>query len=384
MVIVLALVGVGAAAAPPAGVQPGGGDGPGEPGAPERLASTMTLDEALSSAALLEGAERFARAGEVLREALGALERGEGIDEDAIARARLDEGRAWIRAGRTEEAVAALRLADLGASGREVRSAARFLVGQAWFREVMAEVEEAEQTGMRAGIDVLTDRAARMTRAASAFRSVLEVDPSDAAAARNVERARRLISGFEEEAQQEAQRQQQMQELQEALEALADEQEQRADDTQGSEDTESLNEDQQETSENTEQARQQGQQAGANESVQEAIDRAREQQEQAEAALERGDREEAEERQRDAAEALREAAARVEEQRQEGEASDENAEQSGSPQEQESEGEGEPEEEGEPRDETAEALLERERRQREQRDQRRSSTGQPVIVERDW
>lgn len=346
---------------------------------PSRLAEQMTVEEALATASALSADGEHARAAEVIGAALSAAEPGPEVD-----RARLMEARAWIDAQRWEEAAGALRSVDVSSDDERMRASARFLFGQTLYREVMAEIDAEREAGETPGSEVLLERGRRMARVAAVFRSVLEVDPGDREAARNVERARRLVSQFEQQAQEQAEREEQQRRLREALEQLAHEQQERAEQTAASEDeqTDELGEQQQQTSERTEEAREQGRQAGANEEAQAAMDEARRQQEEAERALEEGDREAAEAAQRRAAEALREAAEQMGEQGEQGRP--EQGEGADGEQ-----GEGEPnpageEQEGEPRDETAEALLERERRQRESRDQRRSTEVRPVIVERDW
>jgi hypothetical protein len=357
-------------------------------GPPPTLAGDLSAREAIARAGTLTDAGDHARAAEILSAALESTEPSE-----TVARARVLEGDAWTDAGRWDSAVAAYAHADLASRNPNVRALARFRIGQARFNAATQapSPDDAPQTGAQpspqppATPDALERKASQLLAAAAAFRSVLDLDPDDAVAARNTERCRRLAAELLEQAQEQRQQQQAQQQLADQLQQLAEEQQQRADDTAQSrpQDAERLEQDQQQTSERTEQAQQQADQAGANGQTQEAMSRARASQEQAEQALREGDPNSAREAQEQAAQALREAAESLAEQSGEQRPGDEGGEQGEQPP---REGEGEEQaDEAEQRDATAQALLERERRQREARDrQRRATAGRPVVVERDW
>jgi len=342
------------------------------------VASELSISEALARANEINTNGNPGRAAEIMREALGNAEASREADL-----ARIDEARWWIEAERWAEALEALRAVDLNGAQPGDRAVARFLVGQALYREVLVEIAADEAVQAPPNAEAMFERAGRLRRAANAFRSVLDVEPNDAAAARNVERVRRLVADLEDQALQEAQRQQQREQLQQQLEELAQEQQNNAEQTERSQgdDEQELQDQQQQTSERTEDAQEQAQQAGASQEAQDAMERAREQQARAEDALERGDLDEAEQAQRQAAQELREAAESLSQQ---GEQGEESGEGEGEESDEQSENASD-EAEGESRNELAEALLERERRQREQRDRvRRAMQGTPVVVERDW
>ncbi len=323
-----------------------------------------------------------------------------------------NEGLAFAALQDRARAAQAFRLADLNATDPAMRAAARFNLARIRYENAMElAAREPEQA-----IEELRD-------VARTFRSVLEVDPNDADAARNVERVRleirRLQEQLRQEAEQQDQRREQMQNLAQQLQQLAERQRQAADESQraeqqmqqdsavGAEAARQARSTQDPISEETENLMQQAldmlQQMGETESgqteVSEALGQmaqARQEQSQADQELSRSQPGPAEQDQRDAADLLQQAAERMsqagggEPDERPGQGPGQNQpEQSGEQpgdgrQEQETQAQGPPRQvertgraDGDP---IARRLLEKEILDRANRIRR----GPPIPVERDW
>lgn len=288
-----------------------------------------------------------------------------------------------------DRAVELLERADRTAGSPALRAAARFNLGHA----AMPAADAAEDT-----IESIDASIAALRRAAELFRSVLDLEPGHAEAAGNTERVRRRIKELREkrdaiEAQEEA-----MRELAEQLEQLAEQQEREAGESksrseQGQSPSESAGERQQELNRQTEGAEAAAQSGGMDGEGAEAMRQAREAQERAQKAIEAGDTGEAAEAQEEAAEALQRAAEKAREGAGDGEQG-EGGEGDGSEGEQAEQPTSAPAngadgdqtadaEQGPQIDPLAEALLDKERREREQRT-RYIQRGGRQQVERDW
>ncbi|MCC5823208.1 MAG: hypothetical protein LAT64_07870 [Phycisphaerales bacterium] len=280
-----------------------------------------------------------------------------------------------------------LRRAERMADNPALRAAARYNLGHAMLPKEDAPPARSAEAG---------ERAEAMRRAAGLFRSVLDIDPSHRDAAANTERLRRQAQTLEEQQAAMQAQEQAMQELAEALSRLAEQQQEQASESEssaarGDEPGEEALGDQRSLSEQTRDAADRADQAGADESVREAIERARAAQRGAEEALDRDDAAEAAARQREAADSLRSAAEQA--QRGAGEAG-EGPGQPGAADEiparpdqaEPSDAEGEPTDGPEFEsqiDPLAEALLDKERRERERRSEY-LQRGRQQQVERDW
>ena len=305
----------------------------------------------------------------------------ERADSDALrAFAAYNAGTIGVRFG-DERAVAWLASADLLASDPALRVAARMNLGH-------ASLPRGEEPGSIEEIDAAL---ASYREAARRFRSVLDIDPENQDAARATEIARRRIRDLEQRREQLQAQQEAAQQLAEELQRLADQQQQqaersRADAERGENPGQDAAQTQQGLSEQTQQASEQAGQNPDGQEASEALERAQEAQQRAQEALERGDAAGAAEQQQRAADALREAAERMRSQSeqagQEGEsqASDETPAETPEQSQESSEGEGDT---GPQIDPLAEALLDKERREREMRAQYRAR-GQRQQVERDW
>lgn len=142
-------------------------------------------------------AKEFGAAAELYRQA-------QGTKNPPTAAALYNEGCALLEQGRPADAAERFRQADAGARDAAVAGRARFNLGQSLFRQ--AESAKEKEPGQ--ALEMLRQSAA-------AFRSVLEVSPGDAEAARNVEVARRLMKQVEDkQREQQAQQQKQQQEEQ--------------------------------------------------------------------------------------------------------------------------------------------------------------------------
>jgi hypothetical protein len=117
------------------------------------------------------------------------------------AAALYNEGCALLEQGKADDAAARFREADAGAGhDTDLSARARFNLGQSLFRQAGAAQEKQAERALEL-----------LRQSAGAFRSVLEVNPGDADAARNVEIARRLMKQVEDKQRQEQQKQEQAQ-----------------------------------------------------------------------------------------------------------------------------------------------------------------------------
>jgi hypothetical protein len=108
------------------------------------------------------------------------------------AEALHNEGCTLLEQGKLPEAAERFRAAATAASDPEVASRSRFNLGQTLFRQA----ESAPKDKPEQALDLLRQSTA-------AFRSVLEVNPADSEAARNVEIARRLMKQAEDQQREE-------------------------------------------------------------------------------------------------------------------------------------------------------------------------------------
>ncbi len=118
-----------------------------------------------------------------------------GPTADAI----YNSGREKFLAGQYAQAAEEFRQADLGATDPELSARARFNLGQALLKQAAAPPAQGEKP------DDGSREIAQLDSAARAFRSVLDVKPGDAEAARNVEIARKMMKEKQEEQQKQEQ-----------------------------------------------------------------------------------------------------------------------------------------------------------------------------------
>ncbi len=314
-------------------------------------------------------------------EQVEALFDGAPARGDAVALAHLDAAAALAEAGRPDLAEAHLVRADLAAGRDAVRAAARFNLGQLRYSRAVSMLKPE-------GEDARPDpdgAKAMLTRAAEAFRSVLDIAPADAEAARDVERVRRLIDAIDK-MQEEAKKQaEQMRKQAEQLDRLADRQQQESmQNQQQTQDGEKAKQDQSDINNETKQQSEQTQPDAAKKALQDAMRR----QQEASERLDKGDQQAAANAQKKAADSLREAARalRQEADKKEGKQGEQNEQDQQQQGEQGDQQKSEDQKEGQSRDDRlTEWLLDREKRQREQRDrQLRALLGRPAPVEKDW
>lgn len=293
-----------------------------------------------------------------------------------------------------ESAIDFYRTASLKTDRADVSALARFNAAQLFYRQSRDPVATPE--GERPPSP--QERLPLLRKAAGAFRAVLDVDPSDAEAARDVERVRIEIAELEEELEQQQQDAEQMQQQADQLQQLADQQRRESEQTQQqSESQQQQTQDQQQVSEQTDQQQQQMQQnqpqsdqaQQAQERAQESVEQAQQAQQRAEQQLQEGNTQAAAESQREAAEALERAAEQLragspQDNTEQGENQD--GEQSEQEQQSQSENQDNQSDEGEPQqDQTVRYLLDREQRQRDARRQILQFRPQRAVpVERDW
>lgn len=301
------------------------------------------------------------------------------------------------------EAQELFRQADRAATDPALRAASRYNLAHTIIDAADAETPFDQ-------LDNITDIDERITeyqQAERAFRSTLDADPDHAAAAKNTERLRQRIQDLRDKRDQLEQQQQALDDLADQLEDLAEQQQQEADqnetrsqqnETNPEQADQQAQEQQQELSEQTEQAAQQSQDAQPPKDAQSAMQQAQEAQARAEQQLEQGQTGEASESQREAAEQLREAAedARQAASDARGESADQPADQPGdNPQPTDQPNQDQPAEnpdqpgqqpgetESPEVDPIAEALIDKERRERAERMRYLQRTGRQR-VERDW
>jgi hypothetical protein len=278
-----------------------------------------------------------------------------------------------------------LRSAELNAADLPLRARARFNLAHALM---------PSEEGPPADIDAIDARIGALREAAGVFRSVLDLDPDHADAAANTERVRRMIRDLLRERERMEAEQRALEELADELEQLAEQQDQQAAESReradrGEASPESQGGEQRALNKKTEQASSRAEDAGAGDAAREAMEEAMAAQERAEEALGRGDSGQAAEEQREAAEALRRAAEQVRGEQAAGRGQGERSEGDGEetsqaqPESQSENPPGDPGESGPQIDPLAEALLNKERREREQRGQY-LQRGRRQQVERDW
>jgi hypothetical protein len=285
-----------------------------------------------------------------------------------------------------------LRIAGRYAVDAEQRRGAMFSLGLALHRGVDSSGQlmmDPEQIGKMIEQLRVVERA---------FLSAARADIAHMESKRNVERLRVQIQQLEDmkeqiEQQQQDQQQQgedgeqsggegEQQDMADQLQDLADQQREQAQQSESASqgdqnDQQQRSEQQEELSEQTEQANEQVEQSqDTDQETQQDLQDAMDAQQEAEEALERGDNETAAEKQQEAADALERAAQRVRESQQEQESEQQQGQQPGQPQEDVGE-------DGEPIDELAQQLLDKERDERERRQVYRA-TGRPVRVKEDW
>lgn len=339
------------------------------------LAGGPTLDESLNSilSADLDAGDRIAQIDTLFDES--------DASGDERARAHLNAAASLCEAGLLEAAAAHCVEADRAARGDALRAASRFNLGQTRFRRAGAALQPAD--GAQPDIE---GAKVFLRRSADAFRAVLDIDPADAEAARNVERVRRMIERIDEMQRQAREQAEKMRQQADELDDLADRQQQESmQNDQQTQQNDEAKQDQSSISDETQRQSENMQQPSGD--ARQKIEDAMEQQQQAAEQLEQGEQQAASESQREAAEKLREAANALREQ------ADKQEGQQGEPQEGEQGEQSDENQEGEPGeqegqtqdDRLAEWLLDREQRQREQRDQQlRAVKGRAVPVEKDW
>ncbi len=312
---------------------------------------------------------------------------------------------------RLDEAIKFFRDADRTALASQIKSKARFNLGHAYYQIAQRVSDDATQSSpgdLERMVESLKGKIEHLKDAAGAFRSVMEVDPSNTHAPGNVERVRREIKELqdqiealeqmiEQQKEQQRQEQQQRQEIADQLSELAQEQQAQAEATASSppenaQEQEQQSQAQQELSNKTDIANEEvSQQQGAEEAL-EKLKEAQDAQQRAQEAIEAGDQEQAAKEQEKAAQALQEAAQQMQEladqgneKNKQGDESEqgkqgeqgEDEEQEGNPEDQADEGQ------GDEISEIAKELLDKERRERERRQAYRA-TGRPIKVEKDW
>ncbi|GAB4385959.1 MAG: hypothetical protein Kow0022_13700 [Phycisphaerales bacterium] len=232
-----------------------------------------------------------------------------------------------------------------------------------------------------------------LRRAAAAFRSVLEIDPSDTEAARNTEIVRRMIRQLEEQMKQAQEQRQKLQEQADKLDHLADQQQKLADQARQSppSQTEQRRQEQEQLNEQTGQAmREMAEQLGARPEAGEAArhmqEAMNEQQESMQDLDERRpdhaaeDMQQAADKLREAARKLRDAAKQSQDQQQK-QPQDQAGQDQPSPEQRPTQTQEQPKSEEE---KVAEQILQAEQAQREARERVRRMYAVPIPVEKDW
>lgn len=381
---------------------------------------------------ILQGNEQF-------RE--GQIERASELYDQAIEtdptalEAVFNQAVASYMSGDLEQAQQLLQQVDASPDAGALAGKARFNLG----RLLLDRVQQDLGSQATPSIPQLEEAVAQMEDAARLFRSALDIDPSDADAARNLELTRYAARQLREQIEKMKELQKQLQELADDLEQTQQDQQQESDQSeqladqrqrerqeqgqpseQSEQQTGQQESDQQDLSERTDEISKRlddirsqmpsapdQQQDDPLQQAADSLEQARQQQEEARQSLERGDADEATRRQQEAAESLQSA---LEEIRQQQEQSSQDAQsadqQDGAGQESAedqpvppppTEGEGgsqsgqaehplDEDLEQSPDDRTATELLDRERRQREAIEQylRRMQRQRTSPVEKDW
>ncbi len=310
------------------------------------------------------------------------------------------------------EAIEAYRLADKAALIQNLRTHARFNLGQLYYH--VAHHEDPESTALNPGdldsmLTTLNAKVDQLLQAAGAFRSVSELDRSHTDSQSNLERVRIEIQQLrdqiqsledliEQQKEQQSQQQQQQQDMADKLDDLAQEQQDQADQssdsppqTKGEQEVqqnkqEELNSETGEAQKEVSEQKTEDSQSEQLEEVEKKLQEAQDSQQRAQEAMKNGDQEAAAQEQQNAADALKDAAEQMQDiadqskQESEEQGTNEGISEEGKPS--ENEEDAQPEESDEI-SEIAKELLEKERRERESRQVYRS-TGKPTKVEKDW
>jgi len=296
------------------------------------------------------------------------------------------------------------READRDATDPALRASARYNLAHTIIDAADSQ-SPPEQLESIADIDA---RIAAYRRAERAFRSTLDADPTHTQTAKNTERLRRRIQELRDKRDLLDQQQQTLDELADQLDELAEQQQRQADQNrarsrQNEENPEQADQDarqqQQGLSEQTEQAAQESRQARSPEETESAMQQARQAQSRAEQQLGQGQTDQASESQSEAAEQLRQAAQEARDAARQ--ARGQQAQPGGDPQQGQQQPPSELDQPSENRDQTAqqpgqteapeppevdpiaEALIDKERRERAERMRYLQRTGRQR-VERDW
>lgn len=313
-----------------------------------------------------------------------------------------NEGRRLFLEGKHAEAADRFRAADVATRDAALGTNARYNLGLALYRQAVPAADASPAASP--GSPDAQQRLSLLEAASRAFQSALEIDPTDQAAARNVELCRRRMQEIRDEQQRQQQEQRQQEQSKEGnpgesqgsqgqpgdresqsqeISDLARRQREAAEQSGKAQtgepgpdrdrDAKAAQRTQQQLNEDT--RRRQDSSTQPTERASEELEKAREAQRQASEALERGDLGEASKRQEQAAEHLESAAAAEREAARTEQASRADAK-----------SESRASETRQPAyDQTASQLLDRERRLREARRQAfRAMRGTPQPVERDW
>lgn len=136
---------------------------------------------------------------------------------DRPAEVCYNEALIHVALGDVERAKQSFRMADINAQSDDIRAHARFNLARLAYDEAMAAAESDPQAAIT-----------KLTQAARLYRSVLDVRPDDAEAAKNVERCRlaalQLRHQIEQQERERQQRNEQLQQLAQRLKDLADRQ----------------------------------------------------------------------------------------------------------------------------------------------------------------
>ena len=314
-----------------------------------------------------------------------------------------------------QRSITAFEQADTASNDPAIRSQSRFNIGHAYYllAHLPPENDTLEnQIDIQSMIDSLKEKNVILRASAGAFRSVIEIKPTDSDAIGNVERVRMEIQSLndqiksledlleQQQQQEQEQQQKQQQEQQDAadkLDELAQQQQQQADQSssnppEDSAEQEKQRNDQSELSDETETTRQdianQESKQDLTEQIEKKIQEAQQAQSRAQEAMEEGDQPRAAQAQQNAADALKEAAQAMQEladqSKEQSEGKGENGEsQEPSDTDQSAQQPNENEEKGDQISEIAKQLLDKERRERDARQAYRA-VSRPTKVEKDW
>jgi Ca-activated chloride channel family protein len=328
-----------------------------------------------------------------------------------------NEGRDLFANNQFAEAADRFRSADLATSNPDLASRTRFNLGLALLRQAKALETQAQQPPQQpAQAEEPPNKAAQslslLKSAADTFRSCLDINPNDVEAARNVEIARRLMKDIQEKQEKfkpDGQKQQQgdksdpsksdskdqqnneHQQNADQLKDLAKKQSEAADKSKEAQQSQSQEQhdhaqqqskfQQDEVNKQTE--KQQSEQNSS--AAKDKLDQARKEQQAASEALEKNDPKSAEEHQRKAAEMLDQASKDEQKAAEEQAAKQKNEQSKAQPEKDQKAQDQKAQDQKTKFNETANQLLDKERRQRDQRQQvLRALRGKPQPVDKDW